>query len=1031
VLAADSPDEVIAFAIAAIRKAKPEVRFFLEARTLIVDNEDAARLLAGRPNLTFLPRAQARQNAGLLAKSSPTLVAIGGDQPNRNYDVLARPSTSVMGKAISTMVNSEERGYELARSCGRSVTILARLIPGGAAALPEWINQGRVLLPALLAGGWTTNSAEDEEIVRSLAGARSYAEFEATLRPLTRLQDPPIDRVQDVWKIRAPVDAFVHLGHLIGADDLDRLREAATAVFSQIEELPNPNELFQLSPKAPKGHSEWLRDGLATTLLQIATLHSQARLVVPGSTPQQYVDEIVRSLPGLSSDHRLLASLGNQLPLLAEAAPDPLLSALELMLGGEGDAIKPIFNETKHVLVPRSAHTGLLWALETLAWDPALLRRVSLVLARLANIDPGGRLGNRPINSLREIFVSWSPNTNASLRQRLAALDYVIPRVPSVAWELVVNLFPKSHDTSMPTAKPKFRESGASDKEALTYGVVWEGHRQIISRALDLAADDPERLAVIITAFGDFEPDLRARTLEIVDAYLARAAKHDHRKVWSALRDEANRNRAYPDAEWSLPQDELARLDAIVQNRQPENLIDRVSWLFDDWTPDLPGPADERINLVETERRAAVQHVLTSQGIDGVLSFAERVKLPQFVAVALVELTNDPEICERVISGALDRSDQIERFADTISGAAARKFGDVWVQRFKRLAARKGWSPETIVSLILTWPDERRTWEMVAQFGTETEESYWRQKYAFIPQGDFDDLEFVAHRYMHAGRPSAALDALYTHVADLPVDLVFSLLDGAIKEFNSQGTAPNSMFVYHLEKVFDNLVKRENVPAIEIARREYAYLPLFVHRKKTLTLHRMMAESPEFYVSVISDVFREASAEADNPSEEKRQRARAGYNLLSSFKTLPGAKDGDLDFDVLKPWAEDVRRRAAEADRARITDQYIGHILAYAPCDKTDNAWPDCAVRQLLEELDSDEIERGLMIERFNMRGAHFKGAYEGGAQERVLAKQYRAWAKSMPNWPRTTAILEKIAAGWDHQASQEDIRAEQDKMKD
>ena len=88
-------------------------------------------------------------------------------------------------------------------------------------------------------------------------------------------------------------------------------------------------------------------------------------------------------------------------------------------------------------------------------------------------------------------------------------------------------------------------------------------------------------------------------------------------------------------------------------------------------------------------------------------------------------------------------------------------------------------------------------------------------------------------------------------------------------------------------------------------------------------------------------------------------------------------------------------------------------------------------MRQLLEELDSDEIERGLMIERFNMRGAHFKGAYEGGAQERVLAEQYRAWAKSMPNWPRTTAILEKIAAGWDHQASQEDIRAEQDKMKD
>lgn len=46
-----------------------------------------------------------------------------------------------------------------------------------------------------------------------------------------------------------------------------------------------------------------------TTLLHMAALHEQAEFVVTGSTPQRFVDEIVRGLPNLSTDHRLLESL--------------------------------------------------------------------------------------------------------------------------------------------------------------------------------------------------------------------------------------------------------------------------------------------------------------------------------------------------------------------------------------------------------------------------------------------------------------------------------------------------------------------------------------------------------------------------------------------------------------------------------------------------------------------------------------------------------------------------------------------------
>ena len=119
-LAANSPDEVTAFAVAAIRKAPPETRLFLEARTLIVDTEEAARQLGGHQGLIFLTRGQARQLSGFLARYGPTVVGMGGDQPRRNYDILPRPSSHALGKALTVMGFPDDRAYQLLGPAGEA-----------------------------------------------------------------------------------------------------------------------------------------------------------------------------------------------------------------------------------------------------------------------------------------------------------------------------------------------------------------------------------------------------------------------------------------------------------------------------------------------------------------------------------------------------------------------------------------------------------------------------------------------------------------------------------------------------------------------------------------------------------------------------------------------------------------------------------------------------------------------------------------------------------------------------------------------
>jgi hypothetical protein len=159
-------------------------------------------------------------------------------------------------------------------------------------------------------------------------------------------------------------------------------------------------------------------------------------------------------------------------------------------------------------------------------------------------------------------------------------------------------------------------------------------------------------------------------------------------------------------------------------------------------------------------------------------------------------------------------------------------------------------------------------------------------------------------------------------------------------------------------------------------------------------------------------------------------RAQFGYQLLSSFHRVPGRDGSDVSFPKLAAWTKEVRRLAAEADRAQIADQYIGHVLAHGPDDSSDKAWPHRAVRDLIELIASDDLEIGIRTERFNMRGAWTKAPYEGGGQERALADQARAWAKASVVHPRTSAMLSTIAAMWESSAEAADVRARQDQMR-
>lgn len=1031
---AETEEDVVAFAVAAIRSTEAEKRALLESRTLIVRTEAAARELSRRSGLVFIATKGAEKLAGLLGENCPTLSAAIGAHA-RKYQPLQRPSASSMADGFMLMGLNRDEGYELAQRCGRSLTILKRLIPNTSPAQPEWIQQAAMLKPAFLAGGWSSNVQLDRELLKELGGFQSYTDLDSLLMPTLALADRPIDKVAEVWQVRAPVDAFYFYGQQVTDVDLNRLRDAIVKVFSHATPQPSRDEIFSLNYVAPADYSKWLRDGLALTLVIIAAMHGMAGLHVNGKTPQQYVDEVVDALPDWGRNHHSIIRLGNQAALFAEAAPNPFLKALESMLEGSPEELVQIFLKGGSILFgPSSPHVHILWALETIAWDPRYLNRAALVLAKLAELDPDpeSNLANRPINSLRAILLSWSPNTYAPQAQRVACLDVILSTCPRVGWQLLVKLLPRQHDSSSPTRHPKIRDLAPKVSEEITFGLVWDFETAIVDRAVVAAGSDEERITALIKAFGAFQPGSRALVLAHIDNYLKTNQTVEGCKVWHALKEEAARHDYFSDSDWAMKPEERASIAEIVERHRPSDLLAMDRQAFDDWLPHIgkyQSGEGERTDSDEL-RKETLERILARDGVAGILRLARIAKLPHLIGPALRHTSISMGQMFELLQGALDQGTPRE-LAFYVSAVGANKFGDQWKNAFAEQVLLHVQDDSVKAHLLLGWPQDEVTWSLVDSLGSQVREQYWAQTQALPIHGTLEQLQFAINQFRQCNRDIDVLGLVYSRLKDLPTDLIQELLVKGLSQVDQAAEHMGSMLSYYVAQALTELRGRKDAQEWEIANIEYAYLPVLRFEKQPLSVIGLMAREPEFFVDVLSHVFRGKNTELEEVvTDEVKARAHASYELLMMFKTVPGLKGTKVDLDALAGWVSQARNIAAPKELSEICDQYIGQLLAHAPGDPDETFWPPSAVCKVIEDTASSDLERGFSVECFNKRGVYSKALNEGGDQERSLAEQYQRWADNTHLYPRTSATLAGIADNWRQRAAEEDTQAEQGKMK-
>jgi Helix-turn-helix domain len=1027
-------EDALAFICAVMERLEQEDHSPL----LVVKSAEVWDRVAAEPGgMVLIPLFDSPAIDLALQAGHQVLIPVGGDEIPRGESIrLRRPAREEAANALEAAGIASDKAYHLAALARRSMPALVRtLARDPLVARPPWSRppDSMIFAPLMLVGAWSPNE-KDLDVVCRLVG-KEWPEIEQALLLWRGIDDPPFIQTAKQWYLASPAEAFFLLHPALTSDVLSRwhkvTKEILLEVDPRLELKQDERHMAGLLGKV-REHSSTLRRGVAQGLA-LAGAAGDVQLS-DGESASDHARIVVRDIFTAANEDftgSTWASLADELPLLAESAPHDFLDAVHHDLDKPEPLLRSMFqdDDQSSALFGSSPHTGLLWALESLCWNSEYILDATRALARLDAVDPGGRLSNRPLNSLSEVLVGWVRHTAAPLRLKVQAVEQITKILPDVAWKLIMALWPSSHGVSSPPHSPRFRDWKPESKGMpISEWVDYIDH--LVRLGISLAGTNVDRWAELMEHLYPLPHQQRARLLDAFDEFISKGASleaSDRLTLWERLDREVARHRRFSEADWSMDDDPLTRMEQLAKRLEPEADTSRHAYLFD-WDPDLPGfksrTEEGYEKELEARRQAALEEVLATDSLDSLKALAERSRVPMQLGFTVAAVA--PEDYDGLIAWLDADSKELREVAASWMRSRLEKGGAVWM---RKVLARPDMSkPERRIVVATSTPATAEVWDALADIDPGLSETYWKR---MSPWGvRLDDTERGVEELLKADRPWAAVDllssALYQRKKDkrdLPQEIFEKVLDAAL---TSEGDErPTQSPGYEIGKLLDYL-DQTGYPVQNLLRYEYGFFRLLDDYRKPKTLYRELRDSPDLFVQLITRVYRGRSEEERKLSQEEQALAEHAWWVLEDWRQVPGRRDdGTIDGYHLTKWVDKARLALAELDRADIGDEMIGRLLSASP-EGEDEVWPSEPVRELIERIGSTSIETGIEVGVFNSRGVTTRNPYDGGQQERELAQEYREWAReTAASWPRTSRVLRSIAESFERDAKRHDVRAE------
>ena len=1041
---ADSRDEAVAFVCAGLA----EYSEYSDRLIVVRGNQDEVRrkLLYTEESWRLVVLfAEKTDFAAILGKKAHVIVAGAKGEPHdsgNDSGPLRRISREGLVKSIVDMGFSEERAAELARASGRSVPILRRrLAPQDSEiAKPHWVKgeSVRPMIAAALTGCWNGNVEFDKNFVSALA-RMDYEAFEAQINKFRIMDDAPVEKIGDVWMVKSRIDALLGVAESIvpsvmrpfwkSIEDLLTIRNPAL-------DLPDEERMFASMHGKTLPYSGELFSAVADTLPLLSAYHEQIAACDGSDDIRRGVERTVRQVLHSAAGDRW-HSLCRLLPKLAEAAPDAFMSALEKDFQNKSPAIASLFSSNSEWPFRAFDHTGLLWALEILAWDGQFLPRVIDALVQMDFALPGN-LENRPNNTLLSFFRPWFPQCGMQVDERVEQFRRLSKAHPKIAWHLSRTMV-QGHDTASDNAFPRWSGVPKFASRKVTHREYWQMKNAAFDIMMGLVSEQTERFVAILEIFESLQHEQIAQFADIVATWGENASDEEKAEVRAKIVNNLYLCRLRRDDESKDYYNFRIKIfEELCEKLTPRNLILCHKWLFANSWVELPDYPEVEGRDTERHRRQAeaILEIYDAGGAADVFQMAAVCGDPGCVGGAIAhKLVKSDEDRLRWISKVAKWDGDAIRKPPLICGIlrGVSEWGDMASLGFKR-AAKENWSDDMILSFAVALHSHPDVWDVIERhFPEHLRSQYWgHQRHQRVRPDKKDVPRYVAEA-MKNGRPDAALDWGITYDfhgvgATKVVEMLNALM--ALPPEQQGRVFPNAIDSYHIAKAMIFIAHSDAVPEEQIIGLEISLYEVIQHSQyRPMKLFKRIATDPTFFMHLICHLYKRKDGKPDEYSEGGKEKIEAAsgkiYQVLDDWNIPPGCVDADnFNESQFREWIDKVTELARRADRLRPAEIHIGKVLKHSP--KGDDGLIFLAgILQWLQNEASEIVLSHLEMAFLNSRGIVAKSFAEGGRQEREIAKKYRHIADGLTTYPRVATVFNWLAEYYEREGKEEDKRAE------
>lgn len=1019
-LPSDHYDQVVAvFSGPAMQKVTQVDSTF----TLIAASKDAELKIAG---------AQKRQHT-IIVRHKGSM----GVEADISLDI---PTYEAFRKSLLAMGIDQQEIGRYSRESGQSPTILRRRLSQiPAIKHPPWLQDdklARKLIPLILSGRWDKSKKSDRDILSYLADVSSYEDIEKSIAEILKFDESPVWALGENRGVISKIDAIFLASGSITQYDIDRFFFTAEMVLSEDDpalDLPENDRWASALYQKTRDHSKLLRERLCETLALLSVHGNQLLQARLGLNVETAVSNLIHKLL-TPFQTRTWLSQQNDLPGYAEAAPEEFIAILESDLNSDNPKVLALLEPVKSAIFGGCTRTGLLWAVELLAWKPERLVRIVVILAKLAKNEIKDNWTNKPINSLKSIFRAWMPQTAATIEQRKSALEFLAKKFPEIGWKICIDQFDRNSTIGHYNYRPKWRNDASGVGQPIYQKEAWEFRRKALDIALAWPRHNEKTLGDLVERFSGMSEEDVKKVWSLISNWTF-SQNDDTTKDY--LRDRIRRCTMVYRKHKMLNEDIRKSAYDAYACLTPKDLIVRHQWLFSKRWVELAFEVDDeevfsrqRVQeRVEQLRESALTEIWKERETSGVkellrISNAANA-IGRHLAKSILDFSEIKRLLHELISDfSLSFASKLEHCSSGILaeyGPNERK--QLIHSLIKQFKLESVDSQRKIIRLLKCAPLQSDTWLYLAELGQEIEHEYWLNIIPDWTGQEGEELNYFINKLLEVNRPREAFWVAHWNLEDIGSEQILNLLTKlAVKE--SEPDAYYRIESYDLAKAFKILNERGDISSERLAQLEFQYLAILRYEEEIgiPNLERQISQTPHIFVQALALAYKR-SDDGEDPLEllgfniENRQAlALAGHSLLKKIKQIPGTNvNGKINPEKLSEWLSEVRSLCCKYAREVIGDQEIGQLLSVCPIGD-DGIWPCEPLRPILEDIASNDMALGISIGLKNSEGATWRG--EGEPQERVLAQQYHTWAKQIAfEYPFVSNLVEKIAQSYERTA--------------